>query len=51
MFYAYLLLLYHEMGVHSVNYLELVPDLIDGELEWEIEAILDFRQSEWKDKL
>ena len=40
-FHASLLSPYYEMGVHRVNYSEPTPDLIDGEPEWEVEAILD----------
>ena len=42
-FHMSLLLPYHETKVHSINYSEPVPDLIDGEPEWEVEAILDSR--------
>jgi len=42
-FHTSLLSPYHETKVHGINYSEPVPELIDGEPEWEVEAILDSR--------
>jgi len=50
-FHASLLLPYYETGVHGVNYSEPTLDLIDGELEWEVEAILNSKRSGQKDEL
>jgi len=42
-FHASLLTPYKETDKHGLNFLELPPDLIDGEEEWEIEKILRHR--------
>jgi hypothetical protein len=42
-FYVSLLSLYYKMAVYGANYLEVVPDLIDREPEWKMEAVLDSR--------
>ena len=39
------------MAVYGANYLEVVPDLIDREPEWKMEAVLDSRWLGQKDKL
>jgi hypothetical protein len=43
-FHASLLLPYKEMLEHGHNFEEPPPDLIDGEPEWEVEAILGSRR-------
>src|SRR6266851_5097469 len=50
-FHTSLLSPYYETGVHGVNYSEPTLDLIDGEPEWEVEAILDSKRSGRKDEL
>jgi len=50
-FHTLLLSPYHEMGVHRVNYSEPILDLINGEPEWEVEAILNSKRLGQKDKL
>jgi len=42
-FHASLLTPYKETSQHGPNFLELPPDIIDGEPEWEIEQILQSR--------
>lgn len=42
-FHASLLTPYHETEQHGNNYLEPVPQLIDGQEEYEVEAILNHR--------
>jgi hypothetical protein len=42
-FHASLLTPYNETNAHGPNFLELPPDLIEGELEWEVEMILGDR--------
>jgi hypothetical protein len=39
-FHAALLSPYHETEEHRTNYLVPAPELIEGELEWEVEKIL-----------
>jgi hypothetical protein len=39
-FHASLLALYNETTAHGLNFLELLPDLVEGEQEWEVEMIL-----------
>ena len=43
MFHASYLSPYKETIEHGPNFLEPPPDIIDGELEWEVEAIVDMR--------
>jgi Chromo (CHRromatin Organisation MOdifier) domain len=43
-FHTSLLTPYKEMEKHSLNFLEPPPDIIEGELEWEVEQILDHQQ-------
>ena len=43
-FHVDLLTLYKETPMHGPNYLEPPPDLINGEEEYEVEAILDSRR-------
>jgi hypothetical protein len=43
-FHASLLTRYHETEAHGANYLELPPDVIEGEEEYEVEKILDSRR-------
>jgi len=38
-FHGSLLLPYYETKEHGRNFLELTPDLIEGQPEWEVEAI------------
>ncbi len=42
---------YQETAVHGPNYPTPVPDLIDGELEWEIDTILALRHHGRKQEL
>jgi hypothetical protein len=42
-FHASLLSPYKEMEEHSINFPELLPDLIEGEEEYEVEQVLDSR--------
>ena len=42
-FHASLLMIYKEMLEHGPNFLQLPPDLIDGEEEYEVEAVLGHR--------
>jgi hypothetical protein len=42
-FYTSLLLPYHETKEHGCNFLEPLPELIEGQLEWEVEKVLDSR--------
>lgn len=42
---------YQENNIHGPNYIEPPPDLIDGEEEFEIEAILKHRTRGRKKKL
>ena len=44
MFHTDLLTPYHETTLHGDNYQRPPPDLIDGEEEYEVEAILDSRK-------
>ena len=39
-FHATLLTPYHENATHGPNFLEPPPDLVDGEEEYEVEAIV-----------
>jgi hypothetical protein len=43
MFHALLLTPYHETTEHGANYEEPAPDLIDGQLEYEVEQVLGAR--------
>ena len=43
-FHIDLLTPYHETEVHSANFMQPPPDLIDGEEEYEVEEILDSRK-------
>ena len=43
-FHASLLTLYKEMALNGQHYQEPIPDLIDGQLEWEVESILEVRR-------
>jgi hypothetical protein len=43
-FHASLLTPYKEMEKHSPNFLELPPDILDGEPEWEVEKLMGHRQ-------
>ena len=43
MFHVSLLTPYKENDIHGLNYLDPPPDLIGGEEEWEIEAIVGHR--------
>ena len=45
MFHVSLLTPYKENDIHGPNYLDPPPDLISGEEEWEIEAIIGHRGS------
>lgn len=45
MFHASLLSPYHENNVHSLNYTRPAPDLVQGEEEYEVKAILSHRGS------
>lgn len=57
MFHAMLLTLFIEIEVHGLNFLNLEPELVDGEEEYKVEAILGHRHSgrgyryliRWKD--
>jgi hypothetical protein len=50
-FHASLLSPYRETPEHGANYLEPPPDVIDGQEEYEVEAILDQRyHGRWKKK-
>jgi hypothetical protein len=42
-FHTSLLTPYKETEKHGLNFLELPPDIIEGEPEWEVEQILDHR--------
>src|SRR6267154_3784946 len=42
-FHASYLSPYKETIEHGPNFLEPPPDIVDGELEWEVEAIVDMR--------
>lgn len=48
-FHASLLTPYKETKEHGPNFLEPAPDLIDGQLEWEVEQILGARH--WHNQL
>jgi hypothetical protein len=39
-FHASLLTLYKETEKHGPNFLELLPDILDGEPEWEVEKLM-----------
>jgi hypothetical protein len=43
MFHVLLLTPYNETTTHSPNFLELPPDLVEGEPKWEVEMILEDR--------
>jgi len=43
-FHGSLLLPYYETKEHGCNFPEPAPDLIEGQLEWEVEEILDSRR-------
>jgi hypothetical protein len=43
-FHASLLTPYHETTAHGTNYLELPPDVIDEEEEYEVEKVLDSKR-------
>jgi hypothetical protein len=43
-FHASLLTAYKEMEQHGRNFIELPPDIIEGEPEWEVEQILGTRR-------
>jgi len=43
MFHVSLLMPYQETEAHSPNWIELPPDIIEGEPEWEVEQILQSR--------
>jgi len=50
-FHASLLMSYKETNIHSPNFIKPPPDIIEGELEWEVEQILKERTfSRWKKK-
>ena len=42
-FHASLLTPYVETAAHGPNYTRPLPDLVEGEAEWEVEAILAHR--------
>ena len=56
-FHASLLTPYKENDIHGTNFLEPPPDLVEGELEYEVEAIITHQRSrhgyqflvKWKD--
>jgi hypothetical protein len=50
-FHASLLLPYYETDAHSPNFSHLLPDLIDGEEEYEVECIISHRQHGWSKQL
>ena len=39
-FHVDLLMRYQEMDAHSPNFKQLLPDIINGEPEWEVEKII-----------
>ena len=43
-FHASLLTPYYETEAHGVNHLELPPDVIEGEEEYEVEKVLDSKR-------
>jgi hypothetical protein len=43
-FHASLLMSYKEMEQHGKNFIEPLPDIIEGEPEWEVEQILGTRR-------
>jgi hypothetical protein len=47
-FHGSLLLPYHETKEHGCNFSEPPPELIEGQLEWEVEEILDSRRYKCK---
>ena len=49
-FHAKLLHPYKETEKHGENFTEPPPDLIEGELEWEVEKILDMRMRRSQDQ-
>jgi len=46
-FHGALLLSYHETEEHGANFMEPLPELIKGELEYKVERILGLRQHRW----
>ena len=48
-FHASLLTPYKEMALNGQHYQEPIPDLIDGQPEWEVESILEVRR--WRNQL
>ena len=42
-FYALYLSPFKETPEHGANFIELPPDIIDGELEWEVKCIIGTR--------
>ena len=46
MFHANLITPYKEMAIYGLNYSWPLPDLVDGEEEFEVEQILDMKQME-----